>query len=222
MAKGKRDPKRDGAKKGKVERPPLEVKSSSPALVEDSLTVQERLFVNEFLIHRNGLRAYMKVYGGSSYAAAGVAASQLLKKDRVRAEVDAVIKAHGERCRISADRVLKEIGRIAFVDPEELQDEDGNVRKLRDIPVDVRKAIAGVDVSRTKTYTDKESGVTTEEQVLKYRLWDKNAALAKLCKHLGLDAEVPPLEALLNMFPPDVRDAVRTAMATQLGKSGTP
>lgn len=209
MAKGKQNPKRDGAKKGKIPRPPIEGKVAVPPPEKDPLTPQERLFVNEFLVHRNGLRAYMKVYGGISYGAAAVAASTLLKKGKVQAEVQAAIKAQGERCRITADRVLKEIGRIAFVDPEELQDDEGRFKLLRDIPVEVRKAIAGIEVSRVKTYTDKESGVTTEEQVLKYKFWDKNAALGRLCKHLGLETEISPLDALLRMLPADVGEQVR-------------
>jgi len=216
--RGGRDPRADGRKKGTKDRPPLETAIATPPPEEDPLTVQERLFVNEFLVHRNGLRAYRKVYGGTSYGAMGVAACNLLKKDKVKAEIQAYVKAQCERTKITADRVLKEIGRIAFVDPEELQDDEGNIRKLRDVPVEVRKAIAGVDVSRVRTYTDKETGVTTEESVLRYKLWDKNAALGKLMKHLGLETEITPLEALMAMLPEDVRAEVREAMARKGSK----
>lgn len=221
MAKGKKGGGAGkGRKRGEVQPPPIDTGKPIPVPPpeRDPLTVQERLFVNEFLVHRNGLRAYRKVYGGISYSAAGVGAHELLKKPKVRAEIQAYVKAQGERTKITADRVLKEIGRIAFVDPEELQDEDGNLRKLRDVPVEVRKAVAGIDVSRVRTYTDKETGVTTEESVLRYKLWDKNAALAKLMKHLGLETEITPLEALLGMLPEDVRTAVREALARGASK----
>lgn len=184
----------------------------------DPLNENERMFVQEYLIHRNGIRAYKKVYGGISYSASGVGAHNLLKKPKIKAEISAYLKEQAKRTQITADRVLKEIGRIAFVDPEELQDDEGKVRLLRDVPQEVRKAIAGFEVSRTRTYTDKESGVTTEEQVIKYKLWDKNAALAKLCKHLGLETEISPLEALLGALPPDVAATIREALAKSVSK----
>lgn len=203
MAKGKKKP-------GKTN------KRGAGRVPSTELSPQERLFVNEFLIHRNGLRAYKKVYGSISYSAAGVGAHDLLKKPKIKAEISAFLKAQGERTKITADRVLKEIGLIAFHDPEEFQDEDGNIRNLRDIPQELRKAIAGIEVSRVKRYTDKETGETTEESVVKYKTWDKNAALAKLCKHLGLDTEVTPLEALLQILPADVAATVREALAKGL------
>lgn len=184
----------------------------------DPLSVQERLFVDEFLIHRNGMRAYKKVYGSISYGSAAVGATNLLKKPNIKHEIDAFLKAQRDRTKISADRVLREIGLLAFVDPEQLQNEDGTTRLLREIPVEVRKAIAGFEVSRVKRYTDKETGETTEESVLKYRLWDKNAALGKLCKYLGLETEVTPLEALLGALPPDVAATIREALAKGVNK----
>jgi hypothetical protein len=47
-------------------------------------------------------------------------------------------------------------------------------------------------------------------------------ALGKLCRHLGLETEIPPLEALLNALPPDLSAAVRAqltgmAMANERG-----
>lgn len=176
------------------------------------------MFVAEYLIHRNGLRAYKKIYGGVSYSAMGVGAHTLLKKPKIRAEINAYIKAQGERTKITADRVLREIGRIAFADMEELQDDGGRMRLLREIPVDLRKAIAGIEVSRERRYTDEESGETVAESTIKYKLYDKNAALAKLCKFLGLETELTPLEALMGMLPPDVAVTLREALSKSVNK----
>ena len=82
---------------------------------------------------------------------------------REKAEVAAVV---------TRERLLREIGRLAFVDPRRLLREDGTMLPLHELDDDTAAAIASVEVD--------------EYGKLKYKLWDKGAAQEKLAKVLGV------------------------------------
>lgn len=82
---------------------------------------------------------------------------------REKAEVAAVV---------TRERLLREIGRLAFVDPRRLLHDNGSMRALHELDDDTAAAIASVEVD--------------EYGKLKYKLWDKGAAQEKLAKVLGV------------------------------------
>ena len=94
------------------------------------------------------------------------------------------MEMRSNRVELTADDVLREIMKIAFVDIGRAFDENGNLLNIADIPVDVRKAIAGVDVY------DEFSGSGEDRerigQTKKVKFWDKNKSMEMLAKHLKL------------------------------------
>jgi phage terminase small subunit len=83
---------------------------------------------------------------------------------------------------VTADRTIREIGRLAFSDIGQLFDAKGRLRPLHELPADVRAAIASVKISK-KNLT---AGDGVVEDVIEVKLWDKLRAVEMAAKHHGL------------------------------------
>lgn len=136
------------------------------------LTDKQQRFVDEYLIDLNATQAAIRA--GYSIRNAENIACNLLKKNQV---AEAVAQAKAKRSRrtgINADRVVRELARLAFLDPFQLVDfQTGEVKP--DASEDDRAALAGVKVK------DSDKGIERE-----IKLADKLKALELLGKHLGL------------------------------------
>ncbi len=182
------------------------------------LSADEQRFVDEWLVDRNQtlavLRAFPDVRGHREARGRG---SDYAGRPHVRAEMRAVRHAQRLRCRVNADEALEEMARLAFSDILGLFDPRTQLLRLpRHIPLQVRKAISSVKISRERRTVVNDATnstrTTVTDSVIEYKLWDKNAALARLWEYLGLKTTIPPLEALLSLLPAPMRDEVRRHM----------
>ena len=82
------------------------------------LTPKEQEFVDQYLIDLNGTQAAIR----AKYSArtARQIATQLLSKLHIQLAITEARKAQQERTQITADRVVMELGMIAFADAREL------------------------------------------------------------------------------------------------------
>jgi len=78
-------------------------------------------------------------------------------------------------------KTVTELSRIGYCDPANLFDENGNLKNIKDIDIDTRKAIASIE---TNTEKDKENNSFTV--VSKVKFWDKNKALTTIATYLGM------------------------------------
>lgn len=189
---------------------------------DTQLSDDEARFVEEYLIDRNGTSAYCRTYPESSRANAASAAHYLLKKPKVQAAIRSGTKDLERMTRVSAAKVIQHAATIAFLDLGELFDlsvNDFKPKAPREVPIDIRRALQGAVVTRKKLKTDDDEDYETER--IEYKLPDKNAALEKLFKNLGLYNELSPLEVLLAALPPDVAATVRAALAAKVHGGGT-
>ena len=144
------------------------------------LTRNQDIFINEFLIDRNGTRAYLAAYPRvKNKNVAAVNANRLLRKAKIEAAIDKALERQAKRTGITADRVLQETAKIAFSDIGRLFDEHGNLKKLADMDPEDRTFLQNVETSRSIA-----GGSVTD--VTKVKLWDKLNALEKLGKHFKL------------------------------------
>lgn len=188
---------------------------------EPDLTPDEERFVEEYLIDLNGTAAYLRVRPGAKRWTAAVQASRLLKKPNVAAAVKAGRADLARRCKVTAEKVIRELAAVAFHDPGAAADLTSDELRLlapRHIPLDVRKAIAGMK-SKRRTVTRDDSTEETEER--EYRFLNRLDALDKLARHLGLLRDLPALEVLLAALPPDVAATVRAALAAGVHPGGS-
>jgi phage terminase small subunit len=145
--------------------------------------LQQR-FVDEYLLDLNASAAAGRAgLKGKRLDQAGYA---LLRKAEVQAAVQALQAKRSERTAITADVVLGELLRIARSDLGAAFDDNGQLKPLKEIPEDVRRAIASVE---TETRQEVVAGSDDEAEritVRKIKFWDKTRSLELLARHLGL------------------------------------
>lgn len=132
-------------------------------------------FIAEYLRDQNGTQAAIRA-GYSARSAASIAEENLKKPD-IRAEVDRRLEELMERSIMTKKEVLREMSRIGRADLSEVTDEEGHLLPLREMPEEIRRAIASIEVD--------------DLGKRKIRLWSKTEALRDLGKfHKLLGAEV--------------------------------
>ncbi len=140
------------------------------------MTPRQQRFVEEYLVDLNATQAAIRA--GYSKTRADARGSKLLGQEDVAAAVEAAMSRRAVRTAITADRILVELGRIAFADPRDCVTWGPNgveVKSSDELSIDAARAVAEVSETRTKT------GGTT-----KIKLHDKIGALEKIGRHLGL------------------------------------
>ena len=136
---------------------------------------RRRLFIETYVRNgANGTRAAIEA--GYSPKTANEQAARLLANVSLRAEIERRQRELAESYRLRTENVILELTRIVHADPVMLYDEKGKLLPIHRLPEEIRKAIASVE------YDD-------EGQICKIKLWDKNSAIDKAMKHLGLFRE---------------------------------
>lgn len=146
---------------------------------EHGITDKQERFCQEYLIDLNATQAAIRA-GYSAEKGAGQFARRLMENPRIQARISALKRQTHMATLITREMVLKEIARIAFFDIRKLVDADGKPKRLHELDADTAAALSGLDIAKIG------NTVTGEGEVLKFKVSDKNAALEKLAKHLGL------------------------------------
>ena len=151
------------------------------------MTGKQNRFVEEYLIDLNATQAAIRA--GYSPKTANEQGARLLANASIRAAVD---KAEAERSRrtgINQDRVIREIAKLAFLNPVDVIDMDEATVK-GEAHRDDTACIASVKVKTIPT----DDGPITEREVKTY---DKLKALELLGKHLGMFTDKLKVEGVV-------------------------
>lgn len=140
------------------------------------MTQKQKRFCEEYLVDLNATQAAIRA-GYSPDTAYSIGAENL-KKPEIRARIDKAMAERSKRTGVNAERVLRELAKIAFVNAPDVIDLDKAV-VLDSATPDDTAAISGVKVKRSIT----DSGETIEREI---KLADKIKALELLGKHLGM------------------------------------
>jgi phage terminase small subunit len=159
------------------------------------LTPRVERFVREYLIDQNGTQAAIRT--GYSERTAAQQASRLLTNAKVSAAIVDGQKSVAERLGITAERVLTEYARLAFLDIRKAFDEDGRLRPIHDLDDDTVAAVSGIEVE--DLYEGKGADREHVGRLHKLKLSDKKAALDSLAKHIGLLKDGHPGGLTLNL-----------------------
>lgn len=155
----------------------------------DGLLPKQAAFVQEFLIDGNATQAAIRA--GYSPKSAHVGAHELLRNPKVaailaqkQAEVEKRFKIKLEEMELTEERVAREIARVAFFDPRKLFAPDGRPLNITELDDNTAACIAGLEV------LEQYEGIGEERELVglvkKYKVADKNAALDKAAKILGM------------------------------------
>jgi len=147
------------------------------------LTPKQKRFVEEYLISLNATNA-ARIAG---FKQPQVQCARLLANVRIQQKINQAVKQRSKRTEITQDRVLTELGRIAFFDPRRLFDEHGNFKDVKDLDEDIAACISGIEIVRDKVKND-EGEITTTETI-KLKFWNKVSANHLGGKHLKMFKE---------------------------------
>jgi len=152
---------------------------------EYGLTAKERELCD--LVMDNPGRSLDWIYERSSYAARGtrlgLAAAQVLRRPQCREYLVAQRRELAKAKLIERADLVEALAGIAFLDPADLFDENGELLPVGKMPAHVRKAIASIDIVPAFVGHGKDRrqvGVNT-----KIRFVDKKGALDSLAKIYG-------------------------------------
>lgn len=151
------------------------------------LAPKQQRFVEEYLVDLNATQAAKRA--GYSEKTAHTIGHELLKKPEIAAAIQAAQFERSKRTEVTADRVLLELARIGFSDVRRLFTDVGNLREIASLDDETAPAISAVEVVTKPGADVDENGNRTVEYVHKVKLWDKNSALEKIAKHLGMMVE---------------------------------
>lgn len=174
----------------------------------DTAKARRLRFIEAFL--SNGENASQAALAaGFSPKTAGQQGSRLLKNVEVKAEIDKRRTEVLDKFRLTTERTYQEIARVAYADPRKFFNADGSIKPIHELDDDCAAVIASIEVDEIKA-EGRIIGVTR-----KIKSWDKNAALEKASKILGLfkkDNEQPGAATA---------DAIKDLLAT-MGRSAFP
>lgn len=147
-----------------------------------ALNARQQLFVAEYLRDLNATQAAIRAgYGVQEASSRGY---ELVRNNEVQVQIAAAAAERVKTCEVHADLVLRELLALATVDLAAAFDEDGSLKRIHDIPPQVRKAIAGVDVFEEFEGKGPDRRLIGHTRKLKF--WDRTKALEMLGRYLAL------------------------------------
>lgn len=188
------------------------------SVIDDGLSVKQRAFVTEYLITGNATQAAIAA-GYSAKTARQIGAENLTKPviASYLAEKQSIIAARQderlEAMELTEARVAREVARLAFFDPRKMFGADGRPLNVTELDSDTAACIVGIDV--LEEYAGSGEDRVLIGHVKKYKIADKNAALDKAAKILGMfkkDNEQPGAATA---------NAIQSLLAT-MGRSAFP
>lgn len=185
------------------------------------LTPKQEAFALAYIETGNASEAYRRVYKVDAMKPESVnrSAFKLIEHVKIASRIAALRKQLEERTLVTEARVIEEVARLGLVDPARLMGENGELLPIKDIPPEVRAAIASIEVSEEKN----DKGVVIG-YVKKIKLWDKNSALEKLMKHLGsFEKDNKQRAGLFDRVPRETMKAIEEKLlALRTGVAGQP
>ncbi|MFE4569087.1 terminase small subunit [Paenibacillus chitinolyticus] len=153
-----------------------------------ALTPKQERFAEEYLIDLNATQAAIRA--GYSVKTAMEQGSRLLSNVKVRAHIDARMAELSRRTGVNQERIMRELARIAFLDPTNLVNMD-SAELLDSATADDRAAIASIKVKSMS------GDVDMVEREIKFG--DKIKALELLGKRFGMWVDRQQLEGAVGV-----------------------
>lgn len=143
-------------------------------------TARRRARFVDAVIANGGNATQAAIAAGYSEKTARQQAARLLSDVSISAAIAQRSRALTEQFELSAERTLREMARLAYFDIRSLFNADGTLKAIHELDEDTAAAIASVEVDEILV-----KGVVVGH-TKKVRIWDKNSALDKAMRCLGL------------------------------------
>lgn len=142
------------------------------------LTERARLFVFEYPNDLSPTKAAIRA--GYSKISARNQSLVLMRNHAVRKAIDIAMSSRLLAVNVSADRIIAEYAKIAFLNPKSFYDADGKPLDVASIPDEAAAAIAGIEIE--SRFERSDSDEATEVRTKKVHLASKLGALNALAK----------------------------------------
>ena len=151
------------------------------------LTPKQARFVQEYIIDLNATQAYIRAgYAIKSLAVAGIRGHDLVKNSRVALAIQEAQKAREARTNITQDKVLRELSHLGFSNMADYAAWDNDSLTIKPSVELTREQTAAIQEITATSVTTRRDKVTETRTVVKVKLADKEGALDKLGRHLGM------------------------------------
>lgn len=141
------------------------------------LSEQQKRFCEEYIIDFNGTRAATK----AGYKSAKTQASRLLSQDNIQEYVQEIIQKRSKRVNVTADDVINELAKLAFVSVEDLYCEiTGDLLPINEMNEKAKAAISSLETKSIRVGKDSYKKINVA------KTYSKEKALELLGKHLGI------------------------------------
>jgi phage terminase small subunit len=145
--------------------------------IEQSMTLKHVEFARKYVLTLDAEKAAADVgyYGRTAYR-------DLLSNPKIELYIRKLQKQMSDRFKITADTVIQELAKIAFINPQQLYDDNGHLKAPLDLTPNVAAAISEI----TEEVVGFDKSVEKPLIKRKYKFHSKEGALDKLARHLGL------------------------------------
>lgn len=147
-------------------------------MAKRSLEDRKQVFIDEYLLHLNASKAYKAAHPDCTESTARTEGSRWLADPNIQEKIYAAKAERAKRTRVTQDRVVTELARIAFLDPRGAFTDKGDLLQPHKLPTKVARAVKGIDVS-VIGLDDQAVGLTK-----KVRFESKVRALEVLLEHV--------------------------------------
>lgn len=147
---------------------------------ESDLNEKQIIFCKEYLVSMNATESAIKA--GYSKKTAYSQGCRLLKDVRIKTFIDEQLYERASKLDITPNRILEELGHIAFFDISNIYD-GISLKEIDSLPENITRAISGI-----KSRMEKSEGENVAE-IVEIKSNDKLKALEMLMKHLGMFTE---------------------------------
>lgn len=152
------------------------------------LKAKQERFCQLYTTHWNATRAAKE--SGYSEKTAMEQGYQLLQNPSVKARITELAEHALQEIGVTRERILQEYARLAFYDMADAYDEIGQLRPVKEMPEDVRRAVAKVKVFEHAIPSSGEDGDDGGKVVIGFtkeiEFAPKKGALDSLSKCLGI------------------------------------
>lgn len=118
-----------------------------------------------------------------------------------------------EKFELTTESVIAELSKIVHADPRKLFDGNGSLLPIDQLPDSMAGAIASIEVDELfEGYGEERKSIGLTKKV---KFWDKNSAIDKAMKHLGLFEKDNKQKNLLDDLPREMVQAIAARLAGQ-------
>lgn len=153
------------------------------------LTPKQQRFVAEYLVDLNATQAAVRA-GYSAKTAAVIGVENLRKPNVAEAITERQAKLAAKHD-ITLDRIVAELAKIGFANMGDYMRVGANGDPYLDFSKLTREQTAALAEVTVEDFVDGRGEDAREVKRVKFKLWDKRAALVDLGKHLGLFDDRP-------------------------------